>query len=305
MDAEYRLAGVAAAEGAGDEAAKLRHDANQLFEKAWKRVRTIEGPARAEKFCADFALALQLGGNPWKKTGNERETATANAAALKAYTQAIELDPNNAETQFRRGWLYAQLSRHEEAAADYSRVIELDPKEPGAWYNHPKEALPWRNRASCYLRLWQYEKAIADLNKVLQANPNDGATHKNLAWVLASCADSKWRDAVQAVEHAKKAVGLDPKQGSYWNTLGVANYRAGDWKAAVTALEKSMEFRKGGGSFDWFFLAMAQWQLGKKDEARKWYDKAMEWMEKNQLRNEDLVRFRAEASELLGIKEKK
>jgi tetratricopeptide (TPR) repeat protein len=301
---EYRLAGVAGAQGANDEATKLRHDADQLFEKTWKQLQIVQGPASAGKFCADFALALQLGGDPWKKTGNEREIATAIAAALKAYTQAIELDPNNAETHFRRGRLYAQLSRHEEAAADYSRVIELDPKEPGAWYNDPKEALPWRNRASCYLSLCQYEKAIADLNKVLRANPDDGATHKNLAWVLATCADSKWRDAVQAVEHAKKAVDLDPKQGSYWNTLGVANYRAGDWKAAVAALEKSMELRKGGDSFDWFFLAMARWQLGDKKDARKWYDHAVLWMGKNQPNNEELQRFRLEAGKLLAIEKK-
>ena len=62
----------------------------------------------------------------------------------------------------------------------------------------------------------------------------------------------------------------------------MAHYRAGDWKAAIAALDKSMQLRKGGDSFDWFFLAMAHWQLGNKDEARKWYDQAVEWMEKNQ-----------------------
>ena len=55
----------------------------------------------------------------------------------------------------------------------------------------------------------------------------------------------------------------------------MAHYRAGDWKASLTALEKSMELRKGGDSFDWFFLAMAHWQLGEKDEAREWYDRAV------------------------------
>ena len=79
----------------------------------------------------------------------------------------------------------------------------------------------------------------------------------------------------RAVELAKKAVELAPKQGTFWNTLGVAHYRAGDWKAAVAALEKSEELRNGGDSFDWFFLAMAHWQLGEKDEARKWYDQAV------------------------------
>ena len=95
-----------------------------------------------------------------------------------------------------------------------------------------------------------------------------------------------------------------PKEASYWNTLGTARYRAGDWQGAIEALEKSMQLRSGGDAFDWFFLAMAQWQLGHKDEARNWYDKAVAWTEENQRNNEELRRFRAEATELLGIEEK-
>ena len=113
------------------------------------------------------------------------------------------------------------------------------------------------------------------------------------------------RDPDRAVELAKKAVELEPKEGTYWNTLGVAHYRAGDWKAAIEALTKSMELRNGGDSFDWFFLAMAHWQLGDKPQARSWYDKAVAWMEKNQPKNEELIRFRAEAAALLGVNEKK
>ena len=115
----------------------------------------------------------------------------------------------------------------------------------------------------------------------------------------------KIRNPNQTVELAKKAVELAPEDGSFWNTLGVAQYRAGHWNAAIEALEKSMELRKGGDASDWFFLAMAHWQLGHKDEARKWYDKAVEWMDKNQPKNDELRRFRAEAAELLGITEPK
>ena len=81
-------------------------------------------------------------------------------------------------------------------------------------------------------------------------------------------------------------------------------YRAGDCKAAVTALEKSGELRNGGDSFDWFFLAMAHWQMGEKAEARKWYDQAVQWMDKNRPADEELRRFRAEATEMLGVNDK-
>jgi hypothetical protein len=49
---------------------------------------------------------------------------------------------------------------------------------------------------------------------------------------------------------------------------------------------------------------MTQWQLHNKDEARKWYDKGVEWMEKHAKENEELRRFRSEAEELLEIKKR-
>ena len=85
----------------------------------------------------------------------------------------------------------------------------------------------------------------------------------------------------------------------------MAHYRYGEWKPAIQALRKSMDLRKGGDSSDWFFLAMAHWRLGEKDQARQWYDRAVEWMEKNRAKDEELRGFRAEAAEQLGIKDLK
>jgi eukaryotic-like serine/threonine-protein kinase len=131
----------------------------------------------------------------------------------------------------------------------------------------------------------------------------------NQAWPLATNPEATLRDPARAVELAQKAVDLCPKQAMYWNTLGVAHYSAGHWKDAIEALTKSMELQKGKlESFDTFFLAMAHWRLGEKEKARQWYDRAVQWLEKNKQalqkpHQEELRRFRAEAAELLGIKE--
>jgi serine/threonine protein kinase/tetratricopeptide (TPR) repeat protein len=119
----------------------------------------------------------------------------------------------------------------------------------------------------------------------------------NTAWRLATDANPANRDPALAVELAKLAVKREPKQGMWWNTFGAAQYRAKDWKAAIEALEKSMELRNGGDSFDWFFVAMTHWQLGEKAKARQWLDRAVErmWL------NEELWRFRAEAAALMGV----
>ena len=103
----------------------------------------------------------------------------------------------------------------------------------------------------------------------------------------------------EAAADFAKATELAPKEGSYWNMLGVAHYRAGDWKAAVDGPGQVDGTPQGRRRIDWFFLAMAHWRLGEKEEAHKWYDKAVEWMDKNHPKNEELRRFRAEAEELL------
>jgi WD40 repeat protein/tetratricopeptide (TPR) repeat protein len=149
-----------------------------------------------------------------------------------------------------------------------------------------------------------WEKLAAEFRNTADYASRLASSHNNLAWFLATCSEPKFRNATQAVASALKAVELTPKHGTFWNTLGVAQYRAGNWKEAVAALQKSMQFRNGGDSFDWFFLAMAHWQLGNKDEARKWYDQAVQWMDKNQPKDEELKRFRKEAEELLQVMNK-
>jgi tetratricopeptide (TPR) repeat protein len=140
------------------------------------------------------------------------------------------------------------------------------------------------------------EGAIREYESAL--NPNYAVARSSLAWSHINPAD---RGPDRPVNWAKRAVDLAIKERNHRNTLGLALYRAGDWKEALTALEKSMELRKGGDSFDWFFLAMAHDQLGDKKKAREWYDRATRWMDKNQAANEELRRFRAEAGQVLGV----
>jgi tetratricopeptide (TPR) repeat protein len=138
-------------------------------------------------------------------------------------------------------------------------------------------------------------------------HPSDAASRKplaqsanNLAWFLATTPHDEFRDAQRAVELAQRAVELDPKALGHWNTLGVAQFRVGDWQAALESLTKSLDARGGGDSFDWFFLAMVHHRLDHPADARRWYDQAVAWMQAHDPDN-DLKRFRAEAVELLGL----
>ena len=82
---------------------------------------------------------------------------------------------------------------------------------------------------------------------------------------------------------------------------------AGQWDEAVAELTKSTDLAGGGNAATYFLLAMAHWQLGNKDKAVDWYDKAMKriedrghsWVGTLYRTAYDLY---LDASELLGIK---
>ena len=79
-------------------------------------------------------------------------------------------------------------------------------------------------------------------------------------------------------------------------------YRNGYFEEAIEHLEKAMA-AFAGEAFDLFFLAMDHWQLGRKQEARSYYDRAVAWMDEHSPRNPVLIPVREEASRLLGIEE--
>jgi serine/threonine protein kinase/WD40 repeat protein len=186
------------------------------------------------------------------------------------------------------------------------RAVEVD---YGELHRQVELADPLIQRYWDLMRTGGYAEAIAQLGKLLGRAPNHRLALNNLAWELATSPDEKQRDPTRAVELAKKAVERAPLDAIYWNTLGVAHYRAGDYRGAIEALAKSEELEpETHFAFNAFFLAMAHWQLEQTDEARQWLDRASAWMTRKEaeLQNdaswqEELRRFRSEAENLIGV----
>lgn len=188
-----------------------------------------------------------------------------------------------AQALINSGWL-------DDAIAAYQEVVRAEPDDAVAHYN-----------LACVLETGgQFEAAIDHLQKAIELQPNYSDAHNGLAWLLSNCPDPRSRDPERAVGLASRAVELAPTRGGCWNTLGVAQYRAGEFDLAKRALNKSLELQ-GEDSFVLFFLAMAEWQIGKEDGARESYRKAVEWMENQRADDAVLIRFRSEAAELIGV----
>jgi serine/threonine protein kinase len=180
-----------------------------------------------------------------------------------------------AEVYLKLGDLLGSLGRFAEAADAYKQSLQLENDNEARFPN------PWFNSFS-------HLRPAAPSNK--------------LARLLAICPDLSRRDIPEALKLARMAVDLMPYNHNFWNTYAIANYRAGAWDASIKAVERSMTLHSGGDASDWFFLSLARWQKGDKDQARSWFDKAVRSMEKEKSQDDELRHFRDEAATLLGVK---
>jgi serine/threonine protein kinase/tetratricopeptide (TPR) repeat protein/WD40 repeat protein len=265
---------------------------------------------RPKRAIAAYTRCLAL--NPkhqaaWNNRGGQRQKLGQFPEAVADFSQAVKLNPKAHIALNNRSLLYSKLGQWDKAAADYSRLIDLarDRNQLAGFYYL---------RAVAYGHLARHREALADWTKLIELAPGDWVAQNGLARFLATCPDARLRNPARAIQLAEGVLQVEEQVGLEWkwNTLGVAHYRAGHWKAAIDCLEKSRVLRNGGDAFDFFFLAMAHWKQGREKEARQWYERASGWLEQNQQalakdkpRQEELRRFRAEAAQLLGIKEKK
>jgi len=264
----------------------------------------------------------------WMFERNERfaEAEQPFREALAVYEALSAESPNNKEYRNRLARSYRMLGENllrqgksaqrpdeaephlREALEIYNELISQAPGNRGyrtqAGNIHLTLAAAYTNANRLPEAGESYRTAAALLGRDAK-NPNQ---QNKLAWRLVKHPyaehPNRQTEAVQAVvELAKKAVESKPDAAHFWNTLGVAHYRAGVFPAAVEALNESVHRSSGNFSLNAFFLAMAHWRLGHSDAAHEWLEHAQRRMQSRAPDNRELIRFRAEAEGLLGRRE--
>ncbi len=107
---------------------------------------------------------------------------------------------------------------------------------------------------------------------VAQHYPLNGQRLNEESWEVVRWQSKEPAAYLKALRQAEAASGLDPNNGMYLNTLGVAQYRAGSYQAAVATLTRSDQINSqafgSSDPADLAFLAMAQFRLGEIRKAR-------------------------------------
>ncbi len=151
------------------------------------------------------------------------------AQGIEEFKKVLQQDPDNGTAN--RGLGYALLQQNEfDAAAEHLRRAAA--KDTGDSRLHYFNALLMQRRSAFQgERLEQIGEIRSELQKALTIDPNYAD-----AYSLLALTDSARGDHKAALEHARKAVDLNPRDEYLRSNLAMAQLRAEDWDAAADTL---------------------------------------------------------------------
>jgi tetratricopeptide (TPR) repeat protein len=147
--------------------------------------------------------------------------------ALKGFGENIKLAPTASYGLSNRGLTFAELGKYDEALKDLTAAVE---KRGDGWVTAQANiGFVYELKGDFETAIVEYKKAT-DLGSVLAQN--------NLAWVLATCPDAKFRNGAEAVKVAKAICeATENLEGMYLDTLAAAHAETGKFDDAVKTQE--------------------------------------------------------------------
>jgi TolB-like protein/Tfp pilus assembly protein PilF len=188
------------------------------------------------------------------------------AGADAEFRRAIELDPNYATAHQWYGEFLGDLRRFDRSIAESKRAVELD----------PLSAMAVSDLADSYLHAKKYKEAIVELQHVLTMYPDFVPAHSYLASVYDDVGDK--RKADQEKQECFRLTG-DKSVGEVESIRRA--WAKGNKREARARLDRLSQF-PNSGQFDAYALAGLYLELGDKEKAYRWLDKAYQehswWM---------------------------
>ena len=242
-------------------------------------------PGMAEAYC-NLGIALVSKGEA--------------AQGVPALRESIRRGYDNAFAYSMLGSALGLQGKLPEAEREYRKAIELD-KENAAYHAALGELLGFAGNR---------DEALAEFQLAMDLNPGKAfAAYYGAAYVRATLpVDGEYVELEEAEELARRSATQFQGffSGFSARVLGVVLYRRGKWEESINELERSLLLEKAlpkGARNEMetmLFLAMAHWQLGDKEKANEWFNKAIQWQDNNDT-SPLQQRFLPEASELLQV----
>jgi tetratricopeptide (TPR) repeat protein len=152
-------------------------------------------------------------------------------SAISDSDRSIQINPRDLDAYLQRGYAYLRLSDYDQAIKDLTEGIKLT----------PTDEIAWLNRGSAFAKQRKYKEALDDFLQASNVNPRSAYAFNSVAWLLATCPDSTFRDGSKATEYITQALQLEPDRWSIWDTRAAAFAENGDFENAVAWEERCLE----------------------------------------------------------------
>lgn len=180
--------------------------------------------------------------------------------ALDHFTQALKLEPKNAELYYLRAITYTWLDDYDKALADFDRAIQLDPKMAEVFYERGIAHLYLENydlaekdfdqavgldveyidayvgRAWLYYLTDEYDAARKDIAQALRLDQEVADIYHVRGLILLDTGEFD-----QAIADFSKAIELEPDSAAAFNRRGLAYHARGDLAKALEDFEQALK----------------------------------------------------------------
>ena len=218
---------------------------------------------------SEFHQAVRLAPQSWKAR-HQRGVSLAQVGQLQEaiadFNVAITENPDFVNAWFNRAEIHYQLGQFAQAEADYSAVIQRQPSDVGALtgraharfelrkyqpaledydaalQQEPENARLLVDRADLQAVLQQWQAAANDYRAAIRLDPQNVRAYQNVAWMMATCPDERFRNAEMAVKAAQRALALAGDAATYhaWDSSAAALAAAGRFEEAAEAAQQAI-----------------------------------------------------------------
>jgi tetratricopeptide (TPR) repeat protein len=166
--------------------------------------------------------------------------------AIATYNEALQLNPKDVNTYYKRGLARYYLGDYEGAISDYTQALQINP------YYGKVYAKIGMARYS----LGDYEGAIADYNQAIRLNPNDAIAYKNRADVRSQIGDTQgaFEDYTQAIkinptllkdkQRFPQKITVNPHDAASYKKRGNSRAELGDYEGAIEDYSQAIKLNR-------------------------------------------------------------
>ena len=202
----------------------LKEEVKSLVDK-WKHLQQAAAPSQAPQFTGEkpSVHADHIGASTFVEKGWSRLSLGDHEGAESALTKALELSPNDPQTEALLGWAQMLQEKYDDALMSFSKVL----------MRQPANALARINVGYICLKKRIFGEAIEHLSKAIRLDNDRKATlYAHFYLGLVYLEREMYEDALNFF---RKTLALGPNLIEAWYELGRAHWFNGDKAQAIAS----------------------------------------------------------------------